>query len=173
VSAPALFQASSTGEVLHGGGRAAVPPPAAVGRFGNGCPGTGGFVPSIGPAGGLPDPGNSAFGVYVVRANGGVPALLLGGSSNSWSPSLGAALPVPLGTYGWPGCALLVDPSPFSSWLVTINVGAGVGFQVANLPIPNLPTLLSGQRLHLQWLVLDPGAGGGLCLSDGLSLLWN
>lgn len=82
-------------------------------------------------------------------APGSTCVLLLGRSNTSWN---GRPLPLDLGAYGWPGCAL------FTSIDVMVPVAAGTqrpydGLAVVDLPWPLAAT--SNLPLHLQWLCFE------------------
>jgi hypothetical protein len=119
--------------------------------FGFGCAGSGGIVPRIRTFGGPADAsggGNPGFGIFLSKALGGTPAVLVMGLS-VLSPALN------LGTFGSPGCSLYVSPDvtiPTS----TSGAGPGVGKALVPLPVPADPAL-AGIALFFQWYVIDPG----------------
>lgn len=119
---------------------------------GAGCPGSGGFVPSL-TYSGCPSPGESAA-IVLEDGVGGAPAFLVFGQTLATAP------------IGF-GCDLFVAPLlPFSVPLSLSPGGAGAG--AATLPFVT-PAGLVG-LLHIQALVADPGAAGGFTVSNALSL---
>jgi hypothetical protein len=123
--------------------------------YGNGCPGSGGIVPNLLAAGGLPTTsgGNPAFGAVLTKALAGtVAVLVLGTSFQSWG---GVSLPLDLTPFGVPGCFLLASGEFFLP-AVTTGAGPSAGMAVFPLSVPASPAL-SGAVLHLQAYVVDPG----------------
>jgi len=127
--------------------------------YGSGSPGTGGFVPGISTLGGLPQFGNQDFAVAVTGGLGGAgSAVLVSLLPDAFDLGFGTALvnlnalvlAAPLGLSGNPG-----EP------------GTGIG--ILPLPIPNAPSF-AGLELFFQAAVLDPGAGGGLALTDAVRI---
>ncbi len=113
--------------------------------FGSGCPGAGGFIPTISVQG-CPTLGNPFFGATVGNALGGsLVVLILGASTTSWGP---ASLPLNLAFVGMPGCNLLVSGDVLYP---AIAGGTGIGGGSASfaLPIPMNPALVGG-TVHLQ-----------------------
>jgi hypothetical protein len=134
--------------------------------FGFGVPGAQGFVPVASAPAGQPYLGNLAFSVLLSNAAGGVPAILAAGD-----------VPGPVGLPGVPGAILWVDPF-LSTQLAfvegqTSGSGPGQGTWSVAAPIPSVASLL-GVRAWLQFGIADPGAAGGIALSNGLriSLGW-
>ncbi len=127
---------------------AGIPPGSAI--LGSGCAGSGGFVPRITTAGGLPSvaAGNAGFRVYVSQALGGRPAILVM-SASSLNPA------VNLGGLGLAGCNLYV-PLHFLWTRVTGGVGPGDGRAWVSIPVPVVPSGV-GARVYFQWYVGDPG----------------
>lgn len=68
---------------------------------------------------------------------------------------------------GYPGCALLVDPSP-GAWLGALAVVA-LGSGSASVPIA-LPEGLAGGDLFTQWAILDPTLPNGIGSTRGLRI---
>lgn len=133
--------------------------------FGGAVPGSGGFAAHLATAGGAPRGGNKAFSVEVSDGLGGAPALLLvaagpgGGRSLLLSPA-------------FPGASLaLAGDAPLAGWLPLVLSGApgGAGQGAAHVPAPVDPSLV-GTTVFLRLVSLDPGAVGGLALSDGLEI---
>lgn len=153
VKGPELFQTQLCGFTQVGTG--CVQPFA----YGTGSPGSGGFVPGLSTLGGLPQFGNQDFAVAVTGGLGGAgSAVLVSLLSDSLDLGFGTALvnlnalvlAAPLGLSGTPG-----------------QPGAGIG--ILPLPIPNAPSY-AGLELFFQAAVLDPGAGGGLALTDAVRI---
>ena len=125
--------------------------------FGNGSPGTGGIVPRHYHSGGLPQVGNSGWGLTVDQTVGGAPAFMMIGTAVLGAPVFGGTLlvrnPVFIGsvpTTGMPGVA-------------------GTGASVGSVRIPNAPRF-AGAELITQALVIDTGAAhpSGVVFSNGL-----
>lgn len=84
--------------------------------------------------------------------------LTIGGSRTVWS---GATLPMDLGPFGVPGCALNVSPDLL---LPLVNTGGSARF---SFHIPNTTSLV-GVRVLMQGIVNDPRANAmGLVTSPG------
>jgi hypothetical protein len=117
--------------------------------YGQGCAGSGGFVPVIGSSNApLVNSTNFTFELNDAFAPG--VAFLLADFQNTTWP--GGTLPWPLGG----GCDLLTNAG--SSVLVVMStVGPGTGVAGVLFPIPNVPSL-AGLTLYTQWGVLDPAA---------------
>jgi hypothetical protein len=120
-------------------------------------PGKSFFEPRLEVVGGMPDTGNTAFGLRVEFAVGGAPALLVLGSApanvqvGAVSLYVSLAAPhvlVPFTLGGTPGVA-------------------GVGTAIISLPIPAAPAL-QGLPMHTQVLIADSGASFGLAHTRGL-----
>lgn len=146
--------------------------PTGSSSYGAGCPGSGGFVPKIVAAGGVPDVGTylgaPTFQLGLLDALGGTPALsIIGVSNQSWG---GIALPFDLGPLGLPGCSLLAS---LDAIVPVVTSGSGPGNGKAFVPIPIPPGAgLVGQTAYAQWYVVDPGPGlvpGAM--SPGLALV--
>ena len=127
--------------------------------FGAGGAGSGGATPravAVSP----PMLGNPQFAFGVADGLGGAPAVL--------AYDVAPAAP---GTSLF-GAPLWLGATPSMQGLFAgslADVGAGEGFASIAIPVPATPSL-AGVDLFLQWLVLDPGAPGGLASSDGVSL---
>jgi hypothetical protein len=136
-------------------------------RFGQGCAGSGGFIPRIAGLGGVPSRGNLAFAVGLDQALAPTDAILfLGGSDQSW---LGVPLPYSLRGLGLPGCALQVSIDVTLA-LQTLGAGPGQGTAAQPLGVPNDPNL-RGMFVFTQWWVVDPGPGPApAALSAGLRI---
>ena len=87
-------------------------------------------------------------------------SLWLGASSTSW---MGRPLPMDLGPFGAPGCAMLV------SWDLSLTFGTtAVGTLQLAIPVPN-DLGLGGLPLFMQALVVDlPANGLGMTVTNGL-----
>lgn len=135
-----------------------------VDYFGQGCPGSGGFVPAIG-ASNAPLINTSNFTLEVSDTLGPTAAVvLLDYTNTTWA---GGTLPFSLGN----GCNLLVGTAGSAAHVVaTSGVGNGMASQV--LPIPNDPALI-GQVLYSQWAVVDAAAGGllGVAMSAAIVIV--
>jgi hypothetical protein len=130
--------------------------------FGSGCPASGGFVPAVGSAGGLPMVGNLGFSVNLSSAPGNSPgSFLLGGSASTW---IGIPLPWELLSFNAPGCFLLVSPDVIVP-IVTSGLGPGTGTSSIAIPIPPVPSF-AGQTAYAQWVILDLALGHPV-VSDG------
>jgi hypothetical protein len=120
--------------------------PIGVRAFGSGCSSTREAPPRIG-ASGIPRIG-TRFTSYLSRVEPGLPAALLVGQSNTaWN---GFDLPLDLGTFGLPGCLLLVAPTQ-SILTKSTYLRAREGVAEASFPIPVDPALV-GQSIYLQWV---------------------
>ncbi|MCI0589008.1 MAG: hypothetical protein L0323_19480 [Planctomycetes bacterium] len=130
--------------------------PAGSSIFGTGCPGFGGFLPSIATTGGLAtSTGNPIFGIALGQALGGAAAVLVAGvSSQSWG---GLPLPLDLAPSGAPGCALFVSGEVLIP-TIAAGTGPGGGSATVPLPVPN-NAALNGGLVYFQWYVFDPGPG--------------
>jgi hypothetical protein len=130
--------------------------------LGSGWPGDQGFVPVAAAFGGQPHVGNPGFGLSLTAALGGAPALLAV-----------ADAPGPVGLPGVPGAILWLDPFLATQLVLfpgsTSGAGAGQGSWTIPAPIALDPGLL-GIVVWAQFGVADPGAVGGLALSNGLRL---
>ncbi|MEM7203951.1 MAG: hypothetical protein AAF628_27065 [Planctomycetota bacterium] len=116
------------------------------------------YQPRILRAGGVPEPGNTAFALRLTNGpSSQVPAVLwLGASDATWGV---LPLPVPLSLLGAPGCAI------HSSIDFTLAAGLVAGGQVTTpLPIPDAPAL-SGGEFYAQYALLDGAAPGGIVTS--------
>jgi hypothetical protein len=124
--------------------------------YGNGCPGTGGVVPTIATFGGAPAPGNGAFGISIARGRGGAPAFLFFST---------LADPVGLPILGCPlHLAGAIHVVPVAVTLGGPAGAAGEGHRFLGLAVPPDPGL-SGAQVHFQWAVLDPGSANGVLAS--------
>jgi hypothetical protein len=141
--------------------------PAGSTSFGVGCQGSQSSLPTIRAVGGGPySQGNSAFGVRLLGAIPGSPALLLTGASFlSWQ---GAPLPLDLGFLGMSGCSLYVAPDSIKAALVSSGPLL-TGTATIALPVPADPALLD-TVLNLQWFVFDAGTPLGV-MSNAMQLL--
>ncbi|HEX5051587.1 MAG TPA: hypothetical protein VFZ65_07445 [Planctomycetota bacterium] len=132
--------------------------------FGQGCAGSGGFVPAIGTSN-APLINTNDFSLEVSDTFGPTAAIVLADFSNTtWA---GGPLPFPLGS----GCDLLVGLGASAFQLVATS-GAGSGMASQTVPIPNDPGL-TGLVFYSQWGVFDPAAGSvfGVAMSAGLSII--
>lgn len=121
---------------------------------GAGCPGSGGFAPTLALTGAF-KPGMPAR-VAVAQAFGGSAGLLVFGLDP-------AALP--LGG----GCSLLTAPlAPTALSLALGGSGAGAGTWILDAPLP--ATLPLPFTVRLQALLADPGAPAGLTASNAVAL---
>ena len=122
--------------------------------YGAGLAGTAAKVPVASTRGGVPNLGDTDFGVQVGNALGGAQAYLLLGVAD-------ASLPFKGGT-------LLVDVN--QAYAVVPTTTSGGGQSLVLLPIANDP-VLEGASLYTQWVVQDGGASFGFALSNGLQLV--
>lgn len=139
--------------------------PAGQGRYdpyGVGCKGSGnsncnGGVPNL-LATGVPRIGKLML-IHMQCGRPNARYLLLFGMSDSYYRGL--RLPFNLGILGAPSCNILASPDVTVSGTVTPH-------GLANIPLtpPSDPRLV-GQRFYNQFLVFDPGAPGGIALSNG------
>ncbi|MCC6670081.1 MAG: hypothetical protein IT458_03410, partial [Planctomycetes bacterium] len=113
---------------------------------------------------GAPSLGNAGFGIQLSQAQASVPAVLaIGDSRMAWG-----SLPLPhgLGSYGLPGCSLLMNPL-----LSVPTYTSATGTAIVPFPIPPDPGLKGGITT-CQWLVGDPRLGlGSFRLSEGALLV--
>ena len=117
--------------------------------FGQGCAGSGGFVPVIGSSN-APAINTNNFTLELNDALGPSLGLFLVDTSNTaWA---GGPLPYALGG----GCNLLVGGAVLLFHLINTN-GAGTGSAGQIFPIPNDPGF-GGLTFYAQWGVLDPAA---------------
>ncbi|MEM7204167.1 MAG: sialidase family protein [Planctomycetota bacterium] len=128
--------------------------PFAVFPYGEGTAGTGAVVPALSSA------GEPTLGSRLdVTVSGG-----LGGSMGAWIFS-GARTRLPL-----LGGELLVEPEVAVPLLLDGALGsAGAGAATLPLSIPSVPGAL-GRVTHVQALMLDAGAPGGVAMSNGLEI---
>ena len=128
--------------------------------YGEGTSGSGGAVPEI-VALEPPKLGLGSLTVGVERALGGAPALLLVSSGEVAGGVLRQ------------GARLYPDASSGTLVPLTALEGAGAagGFGSLVLRVPSNPAL-AGAALHLQWIVRDPGAAGGLAASRPARWTW-
>ncbi len=131
-------------------------------RFGNGCKGSGGWVPTIRASGDL-GIGSKTLAINLALARGGpgiTATLLIGASNKSFA---GLPLPFPIGG----GCDLLVSPDVLNTVPMQGATGFATGYAYVPFPIPNDPRLV-GARLYFQWMVTDQVQGGtGLVFTEG------
>lgn len=121
-----------------------------AGTLGEGCVGSGGFVPRLGFQG-CPTPGGNV-GLRLDRALGGASALLFAGLAP-------ATLPVSA------NCVLLTAPVLPPLAFPLPGVGAGAG----EITIPlTLPGTIGGVSFVLQAFVVDPGAALGAAATQGV-----
>jgi hypothetical protein len=132
--------------------------PATWSPFGSGCTGTNGRAPR------LSSPGRPWLGESFVLLLDQMPAgtsvaQVFTGFSNAFWGSI--PLPLALGSFGFAGCQLLVDP------LVGLPVAPVGGAGSWTLPLPSQASLI-GVRFYNQAIVLDPGANlAGATVSNG------
>ncbi len=132
------------------------PSPAEVVAYGAGCMGTAGVPALSSDAAQLPWLGDThANRLLGVPPAGGVVVFVTG---------LVATAPIPLGSFGMPGCEQLVQPAA-----VEFAAASG-GAATWSLAIPGVPAFV-GVQLFQQAVVLDPGANlGGMTTSNGLQM---
>ena len=117
--------------------------------YGQGCQGTGGFVPVIN-SNNVPALNSTNYAIQVHDALAPTAALLaLGASNTTWN---GIPLPFALGG----GCSLHTGLTALFAQ-PTSGSGPGMGTATQPLPIPNDPGL-RGAQLFVQWLVIDAAA---------------
>jgi|GEM_PF-2013036 len=127
--------------------------------YGLGLAGANGAQPAISTPSGPPFVGHAEFKIRLGKAKGGAQAWLLVGMAS-------AALPFRGGT-------ILVDPSgPLFLLPRTVSsiMGAPLGMALASIPVPADAEFV-GLSFHVQWVVQDPAAVGGLAMTAGLALL--
>ncbi len=128
--------------------------------FGQGCAGSGGFVPRIQTIGDR-KLGSTNLTMTLTSANStaNTMAHLAIGLSNT---SIGS-IPLP---FAFGGCDLLVAPAIMRTIPVGGLHGAGQGIATYPFPLPNDPKLI-GTRIYFQWIVTDMVPGGtGLIFSN-------
>lgn len=131
--------------------------PLMYGSHGTGCAGTAGTPALSAAPGSLPQLGSS-FQIMVSSMPTPGAGLVTTGFSDTLHGS--TPLPLDLGLFGAPGCALLSSPD---SLTLVISSGGVAGM---TLPIPNTTTL-AGVGFHNQALVIDVAANGlGLTTSN-------
>lgn len=133
-------------------------------EFGADCAGT--FaVPVLQPAAGSSPKIGETFDVVLnTRLFTNTPAFLILGLSNTQWPPM--SLPMPLATFGAPGCSLLVSADFVTGVANITDSTATQGF-----PIP-LDLSLVGLHIYFQGYVEDPGANVlGVALSNGLDII--
>ena len=124
--------------------------------FGEPTLGSGGHAPTM-IAASPPNLGNDAFQFGVSGALGGAQAfLLLSGETTDDAYEYAREFPV----YVELALAPVIVPR------LLLGAGDGGGYATVELPLPD-DIALVGQRGYAQWLVLDPGAAGGVCVSEG------
>lgn len=145
---PGAFDATPSGPDLFLAGFELCP--GAIAVYGAGCPGLGGAVPVLG-ASGCPSPGFE-LGLSVNHSLGHTAGLVLLG--------LGSA---PLAING--SCSLEIGPLVPS---VSIPVALfGIGPWTASAVVPPVATPLD---VRMQAVLLDPGAAGGIAVSNALKI---
>ncbi|MGH7151868.1 MAG: hypothetical protein ACREIU_14275, partial [Planctomycetota bacterium] len=125
--------------------------PAGSSLLGTGCPGSGGVVPRIATAGGIPSAaaGNPNFALVLSNARpSSFSLLMIGVSTASW---IGFPLPLNLAFVGMPACFLRVA---IDIPLLLATTADGLTFQP--VPIVVNPSLI-GVTIYAQWYVVDPG----------------
>lgn len=123
--------------------------------------GTGGFRPRAGVTGGAPVPGNPNFGLTLIQAKGdGTPATLFwGGLKHEYT------------LFNELNFQFIVNPAWMASPISTAGVGAGNGWAVKRVGIPNDPSLI-GIKAYFAWAVHDsiPTRFIPLTLSDAVEV---
>ncbi|MFG0318721.1 MAG: hypothetical protein ACF8XB_15715 [Planctomycetota bacterium JB042] len=120
--------------------------------YGQGCAGSGGYVPELHVAG-VPMLGGSVT-LWIDDALGGSNSLMLIGLQPTQIPIGG-------------GCDLLVSPILNTLPLPLTPGGPGDGGVALGVPIPPAP---SGIQLHLQALTVEPGSALGFATTNGVTL---
>jgi hypothetical protein len=126
--------------------------------FGKGCAGTANKIPVLGYSGSLKH-GSTTFALELsnVATKSNRSFLAVGASNSTWGP-----VPLPYALGG--GCSLLVSLDIVLSTLTIF------GKSTLRLGIPGA-TNLRGTKVHFQWGVVDPAAGGiGLAMTNGATL---
>ena len=127
---------------------------------GEGTAGTGGFVPRLLPVGGLPQPGNSAFGLAADRLLGGRNSLLLVSVHEGAAPVFGGTL--------------FALPPFFFVEVVATGGTSGVGGSGSFTRVFGIPNQLAllGLSVVSQLVVADSGGplGHARVLSNGLRI---
>lgn len=130
--------------------------------YGQGCQGTGGFVPVLNSVG-LAELGSTNYRIQLHDALAPTVAVLIFGiSDSSW---LGIPLPLPLGG----GCSLYTGPE-LSFTVATTGSGPGLGTAEQAFPLIPQDPLLRRSPIFAQWLVIDPTAPSGLSLATTAGL---
>lgn len=126
---------------------------AAIDDYGAGCPGSGGFIPKLLLAG-CPIP-NGSLTLVLTNGLGGATTILLFGTQQGSTP-----LPN--------GCTLLVSPLlPLTLQFGLTGAGPGQGSIAFGA---TLPSTVTTAEFTMQAFVLDPGAAGGYCSSNGIAI---
>ncbi len=129
-------------------------PCGAITKYGSGCAGSGGYVPTLGAVGCAA--GNGTITLRIANALGGAPVLLFVGNQAIAQPAGG-------------GCTLLVPPLltiPITGALV-FGSGPGSGKLVLDVTLgPMAPDV----TVFLQTAIADPGSPLGLTLTNGLEV---
>lgn len=126
---------------------------AAIDDYGAGCPGSGGFTPKLRLAG-CPIP-NGSLTLVLTNGLGSASTILLFGSQQGSTP-----LPN--------GCTLLVSPLlPLTLQFGLTGAGPGQGSIAFGA---TLPSTITAAQFTMQAFVLDPGAAGGYCSSNGIAV---
>ena len=135
-------------------------PLAGVCEFGAGCAGSLG-VPVLRPAVGTSPMIGGRFDVVLSGLPANKSTFLIVGLSNTQWHSID--LPMSLATFGAPDCSLLVSGDYFARLVNT------TGMSTLGFPIRPDRSLL-GLHVYFQGYVRDPGANGGLAVSNGLDV---
>lgn len=119
--------------------------PARYTAFGLGCTGSAGVPILAAIPGHLPWIGNS-YGVRLTSIPNAAPSVVFfGASRTAWSP---ISLPFPLGTFGMPGCTLLVSGD------VILGIPTSSNGGTLSMNVPGSPALV-GRAFYNQAFVMD------------------
>lgn len=129
-------------------------------HYGTGTAGSGGFVPQMNSIGGPARLGTTDFRLRVSQGLGGTVGLMFIGTGAGSFPGNGWTLLI---NPGLPGFLTVVLPIPGPAGV------SGAGAITLPGSIPANPTL-DGVTLHLQLIMADAGAPGGLSATDGLQI---
>jgi hypothetical protein len=127
--------------------------------FGSGCTGAGGVEPRMRWTG-LPLRGATCRLTLRHAGSAGFALCLLGASRTT--SALGS-LPLPLGAFGAPGCALRVSPD------IALLQPVAAGGAVLPIAVPNSPSL-AGALLFGQWVLPAPVNAAGMVTTEGVML---
>ncbi len=126
----------------------------AISDYGDGCPGSGGFVPALSMSC-SPVP----YGPLGLKVTGG-----LGGAATLIAVGTGA------GDLPFAGCSLLISPIPTQPQLGLTLLGSAPGAGTGSLDTTLPSGVVSGTTLAFQGFVVDPGAPATVSATNGCLL---